>query len=98
MELATHTEMFDVLKDLGHYSGTHFNIQGTNLILTFNLEAVASAIFKQILAGINYLHQSGVCHRDLKPNNILVSKGINIFFYSKIFPFCLKMIFKFLLI
>lgn len=39
-------------------------------------EAVASEIFKQILTGINYLHINGVCHRDLKPNNILVSEGI----------------------
>jgi len=37
-------------------------------------EAVASGIFKQILAGVNYLHMNGVCHRDLKPNNILVSR------------------------
>jgi len=57
MELAECREMFDVLKDLGHYS-----------------EAVASGIFKQILAGINYLHINGVCHRDLKPNNLLVSE------------------------
>jgi serine/threonine protein kinase len=39
------------------------------------IEAVASSIFKQILSGINYLHTNGVCHRDLKPNNLLVSDG-----------------------
>jgi serine/threonine protein kinase len=37
-------------------------------------EAFASGIFKQVLSAINYLHLNGVCHRDLKPNNILVSK------------------------
>lgn len=32
-------------------------------------------MFKQILVAIQYLHCQGVCHRDLKPHNILVSKG-----------------------
>ncbi|KAG0203271.1 hypothetical protein BGX28_004412 [Mortierella sp. GBA30] len=29
-------------------------------------------IFKQVLAGVGYLHDRGVVHRDLKPENILV--------------------------
>ncbi len=27
---------------------------------------------KQLLSGIRYLHEKGVCHRDIKPDNIMV--------------------------
>lgn len=32
-------------------------------------------IFQQILEGIQYAHESGVIHRDIKPQNILIMKG-----------------------
>ncbi|CAD8165795.1 unnamed protein product [Paramecium octaurelia] len=34
-------------------------------------EADAKEIFKQLLSAIEYMHRNGICHRDLKPNNIL---------------------------
>lgn len=37
-------------------------------------EDVARYLFKQLIEGIHYLHKNGVVHRDLKPNNVLVSK------------------------
>jgi serine/threonine protein kinase len=37
-------------------------------------EDIASRIFKQILSSIHYLHEMLICHRDLKPNNILASE------------------------
>ncbi|CAD8117575.1 unnamed protein product [Paramecium sonneborni] len=31
----------------------------------------AKELFKQLLSAIEYMHRNGICHRDLKPNNIL---------------------------
>eukprot|EP00331_Platyophrya_macrostoma_P031731 CAMPEP_0176458890 /NCGR_PEP_ID=MMETSP0127-20121128/32895_1 /TAXON_ID=938130 /ORGANISM="Platyophrya macrostoma, Strain WH" /LENGTH=400 /DNA_ID=CAMNT_0017849611 /DNA_START=236 /DNA_END=1435 /DNA_ORIENTATION=- len=41
-------------------------------------EEMASGIFKQVLIGIQYLHRKGVCHRDLKPHNIIISGDANV--------------------
>lgn len=35
-------------------------------------EEATRVITKQILEGINYVHQLGISHRDLKPDNILI--------------------------
>ncbi|MGH9844785.1 MAG: protein kinase domain-containing protein [Blastocatellia bacterium] len=35
----------------------------------------AIRLFGQILEAINYAHQNGVVHRDLKPNNIMITPG-----------------------
>lgn len=35
-------------------------------------EEEASKFYLQLLAGIDYIHEAGICHRDLKPENLLL--------------------------
>jgi serine/threonine protein kinase len=37
-------------------------------------EMIARNVFKQCLEGLNYVHNRGVCHRDVKLENFFVSK------------------------
>lgn len=50
---------------------------------------------RQILSGVDFLHCNRVMHRDLKPQNILVSNDLQIkiadFGLSKIFDFDMKL-------
>ena len=38
-------------------------------------EPEAKRYFQDILQAIEYMHREGVCHRDLKPQNIILDKG-----------------------
>jgi len=40
-------------------------------------EIEAKGLFRQIMAGIKYLHQKGICHRDLSPENVMVDRQNN---------------------
>ena len=48
-----------------HHSGNGFE------------ERPAKFIFKKILEGVQTLHKFGICHRDLKPGNILFDEKFN---------------------
>ena len=46
----------------------------TLIIAAGKLEyAEADCLFKQLIRGVNYMHDMGVAHRDLKPENILLT-------------------------
>jgi protein-serine/threonine kinase len=46
----------------------------TLILSAGNLEAVeADCYFKQLMRGVEYMHEMGVAHRDLKPENLLLT-------------------------
>ena len=34
--------------------------------------------FRQLVAGVSYIHSHNICHRDIKPENLLLDKDMNI--------------------
>ena len=41
-------------------------------------EPVARFWFRQIMAGIQYLHSKGICHRDLSPENVMIDNELGV--------------------
>lgn len=73
-------ETLDLLKDAkGDYCEVMEYCSGgdlyTLIIALGKLEyAEADCFFKQLIRGVNYMHDMGVSHRDLKPENILLTQ------------------------
>ncbi|KAF8060725.1 kinase-like domain-containing protein [Lyophyllum atratum] len=51
---------------------------------------VAHLYFNQLLSGMDYIHSQGVCHRDMKPENILLDAAGNL----KVSDFGLSAVYK----
>ena len=73
----------NIIKYFEHFENEkHFfivmeNIAGGNLLNAINKmskfsEPMAKNIFKQLIETIKYLHNIGIVHRDIKPDNILI--------------------------
>lgn len=74
-------DTLDLLKDAkGEYCEVmEFCLGGdlfTLIIALGKLEyAEADCFFKQLIRGVNYMHEMGVSHRDLKPENVLLTQN-----------------------
>ncbi|KAF7691465.1 putative serine/threonine-protein kinase MRK1 like protein [Cucumispora dikerogammari] len=40
--------------------------------------AIFKSLFSQSLLALNYLHEKNICHRDIKPDNILITKNYKV--------------------
>ena len=60
-------DLYFVMEYVCHGTLADYSIDTKNM-----KESTVVYIMKQLFQGINYLHSKGICHRDLKPDNILV--------------------------
>jgi glycogen synthase kinase 3 beta len=61
---------------MNYYDGDLYNFiknHGKKGLTTFDIKLITYQIFR----GLMYIHSLGICHRDIKPHNILI-KGKNI--------------------
>jgi len=75
MEYADGGELFDYINECStsHVSG----LQTDDIYLGGLSESCARRLFRQLVSAVDYLHQNGVVHRDLKLENILLDGDNN---------------------
>lgn len=74
-----HTLLLEELPDLGPSIIMDY-IEGCTLsewLLTNPAHSERRRVFEELLTAVNYLHQRGIIHNDLKPDNILISRADN---------------------
>ena len=59
-----HRDMYDFLEEM-QSKATHVD------------EKIMKSLMKQLICGLEYLHDMNVCHRDVKPENLLIIEGGN---------------------
>ena len=76
-------ECFEVIETAGNWYMIMEYISGGELLSYISnrvrlSEYESSLIFSQIISGVDYLHESGIYHRDLKLENIMLDKDNNV--------------------
>ena len=74
-----HTLLLEDLPDLGPSIIMEY-IEGCTLsewLSTNPPQNERNRVFEELLTAVNYLHQRGIIHNDLKPDNILISRADN---------------------
>ena len=41
-------------------------------------EVLAKKIFKQLVEAVSYIHKKGICHRDIKEENVLINSSLQL--------------------
>ncbi len=88
MEYIKHKSLGKMLRERGKMKGgfiIRFLIKF--IFKIYHVEKEVIGIIQKLLDGVSYMHSKGICHRDITPNNILVSKGLKYKIISNIEKF-----------